>query len=73
MCRVYGVSGRVEMSYSTQDMSAVGNFDYRTVLGDTLIMQSGQPMANITIPVRFHNSLCPIKKVGFALPDHVRF
>ena len=49
--RVFGVSGRIEVTYSTQDKTAQGNFDFRSIDRDVVIMQPGQATANLSIPV----------------------
>ena len=49
--RVFGVSGRIEVTYSTEDKTAQGNFDFRSIDRDVVIMQPGQAIANLSIPV----------------------
>ena len=49
--RVFGVSGRIEVTYSTEDKTAQGNFDFRSIDRDVVIMQPGQAVANLSIPV----------------------
>lgn len=38
--------------YGTQDNTAKGDSDFRSISSDTLIMEALQTMVNITIPVR---------------------
>ncbi|KAL8615958.1 hypothetical protein ACOMHN_034634 [Nucella lapillus] len=51
VCRVYGVSGRVLVRYSTEDITAQGNFDYRTFQNAEVTMPPWVAVVNVSVAI----------------------
>ncbi|XP_076465116.1 adhesion G-protein coupled receptor V1-like isoform X2 [Babylonia areolata] len=51
MCRVYGVSGRITVMYSTEDLTARGSYDYQVIQNNEVTMSPNQALVNIFVTI----------------------